>query len=54
MVKYKNLKPEIIQEFIDKIFTSVVTKYCNKTTKDLAKKRQNNLQELRCTSKIKS
>tara|TARA_R100000734_G_C3288239_1_gene80531 strand:- start:485 stop:730 length:246 start_codon:yes stop_codon:yes gene_type:complete len=38
MVKYKNLKPEIIQEFIDKIFTSVVTNTANKTIKDLAKK----------------
>ena len=38
MVKYKNLKPEIIQEFIDKIFTSVVTNTANKTIKDLTKK----------------
>ena len=38
MPKYKNLKPEIIEGFLDAMFGKVATKAAEKTIKDIEKK----------------
>ena len=38
MAKYKNLKPEIIEGFLDKVFGSVVKNRANATINKIAKK----------------